>query len=473
MRMTKIICTIGPASSNIDILRQLTQAGMDVVRLNRSHGTQEEHAAIIDSIKELRQETGLPLAILLDLKGPEIRTGTFVGGRVELLPGQVFDIYSQETLGDSTKMSVSFENFHHAVKPGTPILIDDGLIELIVVSIENEVVRTNVVVGGELSDFKGVNLPNTPSLLPALDEKDFSDIRFAVEQEVDYIAVSFARSAEDISQARAALDNEGGQAIKIIAKIENQQGIDNSYEIILASDGLMVARGDLGVEIAPEHVPMVQKRLIEQCYRSGKPSIIATQMLDSMIYNPRPTRAEVSDIANAVLDGTSCLMLSGETAIGKYPVKSVETMARISLGVESEIDYWADMDKDSLEYNCDNVPDAISHAAASTAKDLDSAAIVVMTFSGTTARLISRFRPACPILAMTVSETSQQQLNMNWGVRPYLVPVASSTDEVFRQAVEVAKLSDLVHVGDTIVLAGGSASGRSGTTNTIRAEVVE
>ena len=472
MRKTKIICTIGPASSSPETLKQLALAGMDVARLNRSHGTQEEHASIIDSLKELRKETGLPIAILLDLKGPEIRTGTFVNSKVFLQPGQDFYIHSEELVGDEKQMSVSYKDFFRAVKPGTPILIDDGLIELLVVGIEDSVVHTTVVVGGELSDFKGVNLPNTPTPLPALDEKDYSDIRFAVQNEVDYIAVSFARDADDIFQAREALDKEGGQFIKIIAKIENQQGIDNSDEIIEASDGLMVARGDLGVEIPPESVPMVQKRLIKQCYQSGKPSIIATQMLDSMIKNPRPTRAEVSDVANAVFDGTSCLMLSGETAVGKYPVRSVETMARFAQGVENEIDYWEDSDFEMI-YQCNNVPDAISHAAASTADDLNAAAIVVMTYSGNTARLISRFRPGCPILAMTVSETSQQQLNMNWGVKPYLVPVASSTDDVFRQAVEVAKLSDLVNPGDTIVLAGGSASGRSGTTNTIRVEIVE
>ncbi|NLV99046.1 MAG: pyruvate kinase [Clostridiaceae bacterium] len=472
MRKTKIICTIGPASSSPETLKQLALAGMDVARLNRSHGTQDEHAEIIDSLKKLRQESGLPIAILLDLKGPEIRTGSFVRSKVFLQTGQDFYIHSEELVGDEKRMSVNYKDFFRAVKAGTPILIDDGLIELLVVAIEDRVVHTTVVVGGELSDFKGVNLPNTPTPLPALDEKDYSDIKFAAQNEVDYIAVSFARNADDILQARQALNKEGGQSIKIIAKIENQQGIDNSAEIIEASDGLMVARGDLGVEIPPESVPMVQKRLIKQCYQSGKPSIIATQMLDSMIKNPRPTRAEVSDIANAVLDGTSCLMLSGETAVGKYPVRSVETMARFAEGIENEIDYWANRDFE-LIYQCNNVPDAISHAAASTAKDLKSAAIVVMTYSGNTARLISRFRPECPILAMTVSESSQQQLNLNWGVKPYLVAVASSTDEVFRQAVEVAKLSSLVSSGDTIVLAGGSASGRSGTTNTIRVEVVE
>lgn len=472
MRKTKIICTIGPASSSPDKLKQLALAGMDVARLNRSHGSQKEHAEVIHALKKVRKETGLPIAILVDLKGPEIRTGKFINGKVYLQPDQDFYIHSEEIVGDANKMSVSYKDFHLAVKPGTPILIDDGLIELLVVSIDDKVVHTNVVVGGDLSDFKGVNLPNTPTPLPTLDEKDYSDIRFAVRHEVDYVAVSFARNADDIRLAREALDNENGHFINIIAKIENQQGIDNSDEIIEASNGLMVARGDLGVEIPPESVPMVQKRLIRQCYQSGKPSIIATQMLDSMINNPRPTRAEVSDVANAILDGTSCLMLSGETAIGKYPVRSVETMARFAEGVEDEIDYWEDKDFE-LIYQCNNVPDAISHAAASTAEDLNAAAIVVMTYSGSTARLISRFRPECPILAMTVSEISQQQLNMNWGVRPHLVPVASSTDEVFRQAVEVAKLSGLVNNGDTIVLAGGSTSGRSGTTNTIRVEVLD
>ena len=272
MRKTKIICTIGPASSSPETLKQLAWAGMDVARLNRSHGTQAEHAEIIDSLKELRKESGLPIAILLDLKGPEIRTGSFVNSKVFLQAGQDFYIHSEQLVGDQRQMSVSYKDFFRAVKPGTPILIDDGLIELLVVGTEDRLVHTRVVVGGELSDFKGVNLPNTPTPLPALDEKDLCDIRFAVQKEVDYIAVSFARNADDILQARKALDKEGGQSIKIIAKIENQQGIDNSDEIIEAADGLMVARGDLGVEIPPESVPLVQKRLIKQCYQSGRAS---------------------------------------------------------------------------------------------------------------------------------------------------------------------------------------------------------
>ncbi|HHU07255.1 MAG TPA: pyruvate kinase [Clostridiaceae bacterium] len=471
MRKTKIICTIGPASSDREALRQLTLAGMDVARLNCSHGTQEEYMKIISDLKGIREDTGIPLAILLDLKGPEIRTGTFERGKIFLHAGDDFAIYSYKIVGDESKMSVSYENFYQAVKPELTILIDDGLVELKVSEIKDKIVHTKVVVGGEVSNYKGVNLPNTPTLLPALDEKDISDLRFAVEQAVDFVAVSFARNAEDIFQTRNVLDEAGGQDINIIAKIENQQGIDNVDEIIEASDGLMVARGDLGVEIPPEQVPMIQKRLIRQCYLSGKPSITATQMLDSMIENPRPTRAEVSDVANAIVDGTSCLMLSGETAVGAYPLKAVEKMARIALSVEGEIDYWTDFENEP-RYSCLDAPDALSHAAASTAKDLKASAIVVMTFSGLTARLISRFRPSCPILAMTVSEVSQHQLNMSWGVKPYLVPVASSTDAIFRQAVEVAKDFDGINCGDYIVLAGGSTSGQSGTTNTIRVEIM-
>ncbi len=469
MRKTKIICTIGPASSDRETLKQLTLAGMDVARLNCSHGTQEEHEAVIRNLKEVRKETGIPLAILLDLKGPEIRTGTFEKKKISLHADDDFAIYSEEIVGDESKMSVSYRDFYQAVKPELTILIDDGLVELKVVEVKDKIVYTKVVVGGEISNYKGVNLPNTPTLLPALDEKDISDLHFASREEVDFVAVSFARSAEDILETRRVLDGTGGQAINIIAKIENQQGIDNVDEIINVSDGLMVARGDLGVEIPPEQVPMVQKQLIRQCYLSGKPSITATQMLDSMIENSRPTRAEVSDVANAIVDGTSCLMLSGETAIGAYPLRAVEQMARIALSVEGEIDYWTDFENEP-RYSCLDVPDALSHAAATTAKDLKASAIVVMTFSGLTARLISRFRPSCPILAMTVSEVSQHQLNMSWGVKPYLVSVASSTDAVFRQAVEVAKSFAGIDCGDSIVLAGGSTSGQSGTTNTIRVE---
>jgi pyruvate kinase len=472
MRKTKIICTIGPASSDKEMLKKLTLAGMDVARLNCSHGTQEEQEIIIRDLKEVRKEMGVPLAILLDLKGPEIRTGSFQKGKIFLHAGDNFSIYSEEVIGDDSKMSVSYKYFYQSVKPGITILIDDGLVQLIVTDIVDKVVHTKVVVGGEVSNYKGVNLPNTPTLLPALDEKDISDLHFAVKKEVDFVAVSFARSAADIFKTRKVLDDAGGRAINIIAKIENQQGLDNIDEILEASDGLMVARGDLGVEIPPEQVPMIQKRLIRQCYISGKPSITATQMLDSMMENPRPTRAEVSDVANAIVDGTSCLMLSGETAIGAYPLAAVETMARIALSVEGEIDHWTDFENEP-RYKCLDVPDALSHAASTTAKDLEAAAIVVMTFSGLTARLISRFRPACPILAMTVSEVSQHQLNMSWGVKPYLVSVATSTDEVFRQALNVAKSYNEIECGDAIVLAGGSTSGKSGTTNTIRVEIME
>ena len=472
MRKTKIICTIGPASSSQKDLKELVLAGMDVARLNCSHGSQKEMAEIISAIRQVRAETGIPVAVLIDLKGPEIRTGKFKAGKVKLEANQRFTIYSDEIEGDSSKMSVSYKEFYNAVSPGTPILIDDGLIELVVEKVEGKLVQTKVLVGDELSNHKGVNLPNTPTNLPALDEKDLNDLAFAVKEQVDFVAVSFARNAADIKAARDVLDQQGGEEINIIAKIENQQGIDNINEIIEASDGIMVARGDLGVEIAPEQVPLVQKRLICQCYQSGKPSITATQMLDSMVHNTRPTRAEVSDVANAILDGTSCLMLSGETAVGKYPLRSLETMVRIALTVEKEIDYWTEYEKTPAPV-CFNVADAISHAAFTTARDLDAAAIVVMTFSGHTARLTSRFRPACPILAMTVSEISQHQLNMSWGVKPYLVPLASSTDEVFRQAEEIAKESELVNCGDTIVLAGGTTSGQSGTTNTIRVEEVK
>ncbi|NLZ55935.1 MAG: pyruvate kinase, partial [Clostridiaceae bacterium] len=465
MRKTKIICTIGPAVQGIDKLRGLVKAGMDVARLNCSHGSHEEHALKIIDIKQIRREGNLPLPILIDLKGPEIRCHSFVGGKVELAEGQSFAIHSEPLLGDASRMSVSYSDFHRDVNPGTPILIDDGLIELVVEEVRDRVVHTRVIVGGLLSDRKGVNLPNTPTQLPALSDSDYRDLQFAVEQEVEFVAASFVRSAADVREVRDALHELNGDSIRIIAKIENQQGIDNIDEIIAAADGIMVARGDLGVEIPPERVPVFQKKLIKQCYTSGKISITATQMLDSMIKHTRPTRAEVSDVANAIYDGTSALMLSGETAVGKYPIQAVEMMDRIARSTEQMIDYWDQLE--ALGSGCfGDVADAISHAAVTTARDLNARAIIVMTYSGVTARMISRFRPASPILAMTISPISRRQLALSWGVSPYCVPLVSSTDAVFSQAMKVALSSGLVDSGDTVVLVGGSTSGTSGTTNT-------
>lgn len=472
MRKTKIVCTMGPAIDHDDTLRSLMEAGMDVARLNFSHGTHEEHGTRIARIKRIRDELALPIPLLLDTKGPEIRIGVFKTEPTLLEPGQPFDLYSDERVGDARGVSVNYPYLSEDVTVGTHILIDDGLIELVVTAIEGSVVKTNVLIGGPVTNRKGINLPNTATKLPSLSTKDKEDILFGITQGIDFIAASFVRNAAAIHEIKALLQDNGGDAIRIIAKIENQEGLDNIDEILDAADGIMVARGDMGVEIPMEQVPSIQKRLIRMCYMIGKPCITATQMLDSMIRNPRPTRAEVSDVANAIIDGTSAIMLSGETAAGKYPVESVLTMDRIVRATEEQTDYWERFDIEDYDLQ-QNVSNAISHAACMTARDLDANAIVPMTFSGHTARLISRFRPACPILAFTVSKRSQRQLNLSWGVTPLLMDVVHNTDAVFEQGVIAA--STIMHLkkGDVLILAGGTPVGMSGTTNAIKVHVVE
>ncbi len=471
MRKTKIICTIGPASDSEDMLTKLMMGGMNVVRLNFSHGSHEEHKKRVDAVKKVREGLNLPVALLLDTKGPEIRTGRFLTNTVMLEEGNGFVLTYEDIEGDSTKCSVSYKELYKDVEPGSHILINDGLVEMVVIDIIDKDIHCKILNGGEISNNKGINVPGTRINLPSMTEKDIKDIIFAIENEFDFIAASFIRNASDIIEIKKVLEKNGGQDIKVIAKIENRQGIQNFDEILKVSDGIMVARGDLGVEIPVEEVPVVQKSLIEKCYRGGKPVITATQMLDSMIRNPRPTRAEASDVANAIHDGTSGIMLSGETAAGKFPLEALEMMAKIAEKTEGSIDYWKKFSISTFDMPA-NATNAISHATCTTALDLRAAAIITVTQSGHTARMISRFRPACPIIATTIDRRVLRQLSLSWGVLPYLVDKAVSTDEMFDMGVDKALESKMVNNGDLVVITAGVPIGISGTTNILKVHIV-
>lgn len=471
MRKTKIICTLGPAVENEDMLKQLIQKGMDVARLNFSHGDHEEHKARVDRIKKVREELDIAIPLLLDTKGPEIRLGKFKEKEAKLKSGDKFALVNDDVLGDKKQVSISYKDLYKDVKKGCSILINDGLVELVAEKIEDKKIHCRVINGGIIGDNEGVNVPSMELQLPPLTKKDIADIKFAIENEFDFIAASFIRKASNIIEIKKLLEENNGQDIKVIAKIENREAIENADEIIQVSDGIMVARGDLGVEIPVEEVPIVQKMLIEKCYKNGKPVITATQMLDSMIRNPRPTRAETSDIANAIYDGTSVIMLSGETAIGKYPIETLEMMAKIARKAEMSIDYWERFSKMKHEVN-PSVTNAISHATCTTAQDLKASAIITVTHSGRTARMISRFRPPCPIIATTVSERVRRQLSLSWGVIPYLVPEATCTDEMFDRGVEKALESQVVVNGDLVVITAGVPIGVSGTTNILKVHTV-
>lgn len=471
MRKTKIICTMGPAVDQDDVLLSLMQRGMNVARLNFSHGSHEEHLGRVQRIKKLREQLNLPIAMLLDTKGPEIRTGNFANNRIQLEEGALVTVAASQELGSETFIPVSYADIHKDLKVGDRILIDDGLIELEVMDIENELLRCVVQNGGPVSNHKSINLPNVSTNLPALTEKDVADIKFAIEHGFDFIAASFVRKASDVLEIRKILEKHNGEHLHIIAKIENREGVVNFDEILKVSDGIMVARGDLGVEIPIQEVPTIQKSLIEKCYKVGKPSITATQMLDSMMRNPRPTRAEVSDVANAILDGTSAIMLSGETAAGKYAVESLAMMDSIALQTEKTIDYWGNFNKANYQM-IPSVANAISHATCMTAMDLKARAIVAVTHSGRTARLISRFRPECPIIATTVSQESLRQLSLSWGVYPFLVSEVFATDAMFELGMNKALESGFVSNGDVVVITGGTPIGMSGTTNTLKVQTI-
>lgn len=471
MRKTKIICTLGPAVDDESILTELFNNGMDIARMNFSHDNHEGHKKRVERFKKIREIVGRPVPLLLDTKGPEIRTGIFEKGEETLKEGDTFILTSKDVLGNESMVSISYKDLYRDVKKGSRILINDGLVELEVTEIKNKDIVCTVKNGGTIGNTKGINVPDAEINLPSLTSQDVADIIFGIENEFDFIAASFVRKATDVVEIRKVLEKHHGSDIKVIAKIENREGIRNFDEILKVADGIMVARGDLGVEISVEEVPIVQKMLIEKCYRAGKPVITATQMLDSMIRNPRPTRAEASDIANAIYDGTSVIMLSGETAAGKYPVESLRMMSKIAVEAEKSMDYWKRFTSMQFEL-ASNVTNAISHATCTTAMDLKAEAIITVTHSGNTARMISRFRPACPIIATTVSPRVQRQMMMSWGVKPYLVKEASSTDEMFDMGVEKALESGCVRNGDLVVITAGVPIGVSGTTNILKVHTV-
>lgn len=471
MRKTKIICTLGPATDDREVLRQLMLSGMDVARINFSHGSHEEHLVRINMVKELRKELGLPIALLLDTKGPEIRTGDFKDGKAMLKDGTPFTLTTRHILGDDTQSYITFENLPHEVETGTRILIDDGLIELRVDDTTDTDIHCTVINGGPVSNHKGINVPGSHLSLPFLSEQDKSDLAFGVEQDFDLIAASFTRCADDILNMRAELEKLNCRDIRIISKIESTGGVENIDEILSVSDGIMVARGDLGVEVPMEEVPILQKKLIRKGLDAGKLVVTATQMLDSMIQHPRPTRAEATDVANAIYDGTSAIMLSGETAAGRYPVEAVSTMATIAQRTEQDIDYQKRFETIPMHERSD-VTTAISHATCTTAHDLNAKAIITVTKSGKTARLISKYRPACPIISGTTDEKVMRQMNLYWGVQPILVEEKDNTDELFDHVVNVAREHGLVKNGDLTVITAGVPLGLSGTTNLLKVQLV-
>lgn len=471
MRKTKIICTLGPAVDNEDMLRKLIRSGMNAARFNFSHGTHESHLAMLQKLKTVRDNMGRPVATILDTKGPEIRIKTFSNGPVTLTPGDAFTLTTREVDGDSSIVSVTYANLHREVGKDCVILIDDGLIGLRVTDIQDQDIHCVVESGGPLSNNKSINIPGAHIHLPALTEKDKDDIRFGAENDFDYIAASFVRKASDIEEIRQVLHTCGGDDLRIIAKIENQEGVDNLDEIIEAADAIMVARGDLGVEIPAHKVPILQKQMIRKCLAVGKPVIIATQMLDSMMRNPRPTRAEVSDVANAVFDGASCVMLSGETAGGKYPLEALQTMVQVATEAEEATNYWGRFRESRIPPE-PTINTAISHTCCMTAMDLHAKVILAATQSGHTARMIARFRPACPVAAMTLSEKVRRQPALVWGVYPFLTGAVDSTDRLFSLCAECAWKERLVEDGDTVVITAGVPIGQSGSTNLIKAQVI-
>ncbi len=471
MRRTKIVCTLGPATDDYSVLKNMIRAGMNVARLNFSHSTYDEHKRRMDMVKRARKELGVPVAILLDTKGPEIRIRTFKDGKVELKKGDQFTLTTRELEGDQTIVTVSYEDLPQYVKKGARILVNDGLIELKVDSVNKTDIVTTVMNDGFLSNRKSINMPDTFIDMPYMSDGDRADIEFGIAQDVDYIAMSFVRSVEDVRIVKRLLNENDANNIQLIAKLENRSGVENLTSILAECDGVMVARGDMGVEIPFEELPGIQKDMITRCYRSGKKVITATQMLESMITNPRPTRAEISDVANAVYDGSSAIMLSGETAAGNYPVEAVRTMATIAERAESGIHFKKRFN--SLDPDINSITDAVSHSACAAAFDLDAKAIIAVSQSGYTARKISRFRPLAPIIAPTTSEKAYNQLAMNWGVVPTLSKKQDSSDELFRHVVNCALNTGMVAEGDLVVIAAGVPVGVSGNTNTMRIETVK
>jgi len=465
LRKTKIVATIGPASDAQSTIEAMIGAGMNVARLNFSHGSHEEHHRRLATIRAAAAATGWPVATLIDTRGPEIRTRRLEGGTAVLERGSTFDLFQVDQLGNERGVSVSHPSFFDHVVEGTRILVDDGTIELVARSVEKDRVGCEVVRGGTLGDRKGINVPDLRLPREELNEQDRSDIGFAIERGIDYIAASFVRGASDVAAIRALVD-EAGANVPIIAKIESREGVENLDEIIKAADGTMVARGDLGVEIPLQDVPIVQKQIIHQTVQNGKPVITATQMLDSMERNPTPTRAEVSDVANAIFDGTSAVMLSGETASGAYPVESVQTMSALALRAEASLDYYGHLQQ-SFEPPEDRITDAVSHGAIGMAKRLGAAAIVTLTESGFTSRSISKFRPSCPILAVTTSGDVVRRLSMNWGVTGMRAPEGQSDAQLLGFAIERGRELGFIQQGDLLVVTHG-VEREAGSTSMVR-----
>lgn len=473
MRKTKIVCTIGPASESLSTLKQLIESGMDVARLNFSHGNYEEHAERIKNIRKVSEEIGKPISILIDLQGPEIRTKSFLGGQATLTRGEIVYIVKDDIEGDHTRFSVTYDGLVNDVQKGTRISLDDGLIELEVLETnpEHGEIKTTVINSGIIKNKKGVNIPDVHVNLPSLTEKDKQDIMFAIEQEVDFIAASFVREQQDVIKIRKLLDDNNGEHIQIISKIENREGVNNFDKILDVSYGIMVARGDLGVEIPPEEVPLVQKDLIHQCNLAGKPVITATQMLDSMQWDPRPTRAEASDVANAILDGTDAIMLSGETAAGEFPVEAVKMMNVIALKTEPALDHESLLRK-RIKSTTLTITDAISQSVNYTAANLDVSAIITPTQSGHSARMVAKYRPQVPIVAITFSTQILRRLQLVWGVHPILSEQANTTDEMLDLAINKGLETKLFERGAKVIITAGVPVGVSGTTNLMKVHVI-
>lgn len=471
-KKTKIVCTIGPASESKEMIRELILNGMDVARLNFSHGSHEEHLQKINTIKEVREEIGIPIAILLDTKGPEIRTKSLKDEEsVYLEEGSTFTLTTEDVIGDETKVSVTYDNLCDEVEVGTTVLIDDGLIDLTVKEIkENEVVCV-VVSGGELGNKKGINIPNSHLNLPPITNKDREDIYFGINQGIDFIAASFVRNAEAVNEIREIL-NDSNSDIAIISKVENREGIDNIDEIIEASDGIMVARGDLGVEIAPEELPFIQKQIIKKCNEQFKPVITATQMLDSMIRNPRPTRAEASDVANSIYDGTDAIMLSGETAMGKHPIESIKMMVKIAQETELHLDYDAIL-KTRKNYKESNISVAVAYSAVTTALSIEAKLIIASSFSGFTTRIVSKLRPEARVIGLSPLKRTLRKMQLFWGVIPVETSEINSTDNLLAEAVKSVKKSGYVEKDDLIVLTAGVPTGKTKLTNMIKVDKID
>ena len=471
IRKTKIICTLGPATDSEEVMRGLLESGMNVARFNFSHGDHKEHLARLQMLRKLREQMGLPVAALLDTKGPEVRTGRFKDGKVEVKDGQTFTLTTRDIEGDEHGVSITYKGLPGDVEVGMHILIDDGNIDTIIESKTDTDIVCRVINGGTIATKKGVNIPQAHLSMDYISAKDYKDIVFGVKEGYDVIAASFVRSADDIMKLKEVLAEHGGEKMRVIAKIENREGVENIDEIIKVTDGIMVARGDMGVEIPLEDVPVIQKVIIQKVYAAGKVVITATQMLDSMMSHPRPTRAEANDVANAIYDGTSAIMLSGETAAGKYPIESLQTMVRIALRTERDIHYLKRLKMREPEEN-PNITDGISHSACLLAGQLGAKAIIAVTKSGRTVHMISKYRPHCPIIGGCMTQQKWRQLNMSWGVIPLLLEEKQNAEELFEHAVRMAQKEHMVEEGDVVVLTAGVPVGMSGTTNMLKAEMV-